>query len=179
MASRFLFVWRYAMPKLFLVYLGGRAPKANIELHDVQFVAGDSIEDTFEELRHRWFGTVQGLHLDAYLEVKFVDGFRVELWREPSAQPERLYFVNCGGYDSASVAELHQFGLVAATSAADAKRKGRESLLTRSLQQHKDDLFDVDDCMAVGEVAEYFVHLLPDSQTQPFVPDWFGYRVIG
>jgi len=55
------------MPKLFLVYLGGRAPRANIELHDVQFVAGDSIEDTFEQLRKRWFGTVRGLHLDAYL----------------------------------------------------------------------------------------------------------------
>jgi len=85
------------MPKLFLVYLGGRAPKANIELHDVQFVAGDSIEDTFEQLRKRWFGTVQGLHLDAYLEVKFVDGFRIELRRDPSAQPEKLYFVNLGG----------------------------------------------------------------------------------
>jgi uncharacterized protein DUF1543 len=167
------------MPKLFLVYLGGRAPKANIELHDVQFVAGDSIEDTFQQLRQRWLGTVQGLHLDAYLEVKFVDGFRIELRRDPSAQPEKLYFVNLGGYDPASVAELHQFGLFVASAAADAKSKAKESLLTRSLQQHKDDLFDVDDCIPIGQVVEYFVHLVPDSRTQPFVPDWFGYRVIG
>jgi Domain of Unknown Function (DUF1543) len=167
------------MPKLFLVYLGGRAPKANIELHDVQFVAGDSIDDTFEQLRQRWFGTVQGLHLDAYLEVKFVDGFRIELQRDPSAQPEKLYFVNLGGYDPASVAELHQFGLFAATTVTDAKDKAKQSLLTRSLQQHKDDLFDVDDCIPVGEVVGFFVHLVPDSRTQPFVPDWFGYRVIG
>jgi len=167
------------MPGLFLVYLGGRAPKANIELHDVQFAAGDSIEDTFEQLRRRWFGTMQGLHLDAYLELKLVDGFRIELRREPSAKPEKLYFVNFGGYDPASVAELHQFGLVVASSATDAKRRGKELLLTRSLQQHKDDLFDVDDCMVIGDVAEYFVHLVPDSRTQSFVPDWFGYRVIG
>ncbi len=45
--------------------------------------------------------------------------------------------------------------------------------------QHKDDIFDVDDCFAVGEVGEYFVHLVPDSRVQPFVPDWFVYRVIG
>jgi Domain of Unknown Function (DUF1543) len=167
------------MPKLFLIYLGGRAPNANIELHDVQFVAADSIEDTFGELRQRWFGTVQGLHLDAYVEVKFVDGFRIELRRDPSAQPEKLYFVNLGGYDPASVAELHQFGLFVATTAADAKSKAKESLLTRSVQQHKDDLFDVDDCVPIGQVAEYFVHLVPDSRTRPFVPDWFGYRVIG
>ena len=33
--------------KLFAVYLGGRAPKANIELHDVVFVVGESIEQTY------------------------------------------------------------------------------------------------------------------------------------
>jgi hypothetical protein len=59
-----------AMPKLFLVYLGGGAPKSNIELHDGQFVAGETIEDTFEQLRQRWFGTVKGLHLDTYLEIR-------------------------------------------------------------------------------------------------------------
>ena len=67
-----------------------------------------------------------------------------------------------------------------ACSSADAARNGKESLLTRSLEQHKDDdLFDVDDCFAVGEVGDYFVHLVPDSRVQPFVPDWFGYLVIG
>jgi hypothetical protein len=122
---------------------------------------------------------VKGLHLDSYLELRFVDGFRVELRRERSDRPETLYFVNVGGYDPASVSELHQFGVFAARSPAEAKRKGKASLLTRSLEQHKDDLFDVDDCFAVGEVGDYFVHLIPDAGVQPFVPDWFGYRVIG
>ncbi len=48
------------MNKLFIVYLGGSAPKANIELHDIQFVVGNTIEDTFEQLRSNWFGTVKG-----------------------------------------------------------------------------------------------------------------------
>ncbi len=30
--------------KLFAVYLGGRAPGANIELHDVVFIVGPTIE---------------------------------------------------------------------------------------------------------------------------------------
>src|SRR5262249_36639212 len=122
----------HAMPKLFLVYLGGRAPNANIELHDVQFVAGDSIQDTFEQLRQHWFGTVPGLHLDAYLEVRFVDGFRIELRRKPSEDRKKLYFVNLGGYDPASVAELHQFGLFVASSPAEAKQNAKQSLLTLS-----------------------------------------------
>ena len=32
---------------LFLVVVGGRSPKANIELHDVRWVIGSKIEDTF------------------------------------------------------------------------------------------------------------------------------------
>ncbi len=167
------------MPKLFLVYLGGRAPKSNIELHDVQFVAGETIEDTYAQLRAGWFGTVKGLHLDSYLELRLVDGFRIELRAEPSDRSEKLYFVNFGGYDAGSVAELHAFGVFAARSPAEAKQRGKAALLTRSLEQHKDDLLDVDDCFAVSEIGRYFVHLVPDPGVQPFVPDWFGYRVIG
>jgi len=32
--------------KLFLVYVGGTAPGANIELHDIRFVVGQSMEET-------------------------------------------------------------------------------------------------------------------------------------
>ena len=41
---------------LFLVVVGGRYPKANIELHDVRWVIGSKIEDTFDQLRNDWFG---------------------------------------------------------------------------------------------------------------------------
>jgi len=34
--------------KLFAVYLGGRAPRCNTELHDVVFVAGEAIEACYE-----------------------------------------------------------------------------------------------------------------------------------
>lgn len=33
--------------KLFAVYLGGRADRCNIELHDVVFVVGSCIEETY------------------------------------------------------------------------------------------------------------------------------------
>ena len=41
---------------LFLVVVGGRSPKANIELHDVGWFIGTKIEDPFEQLRNGWFG---------------------------------------------------------------------------------------------------------------------------
>ena len=40
---------------LYLVVLGGRAKKANIELHDVRWVVGSKIEDTFDTLRKYCF----------------------------------------------------------------------------------------------------------------------------
>ncbi len=55
----------------------------------------------------------------------------------------------------------------------------KAQLLVDSTDQHKDDMFDVDDCFVVNEVGEYFVHLLPDGKKQEFKPDWFGYNVIG
>ena len=41
---------------LFLVVLGGRAKKANVELHDVRWVIGSKIEDTYGTLKRDWFG---------------------------------------------------------------------------------------------------------------------------
>ena len=45
--------------------LGGRTDRSLIELHDVRFVAGRCIEDTYSELRRQWFGRRRGLHLDS------------------------------------------------------------------------------------------------------------------
>ena len=167
------------MPNLYLVYLGGKAPKSNIELHDVQFVAGNTIEDTYEALRQQWFGTVKGLHLDSYVALKYADGFRFKLSPERPQGEQHLYFINFGGYDSEKLAELHEFALFVAPSADEAKRKAKKQLLVGSIDQHKDDLLDIDDCFVVDAVGEFYVHLNPDTGHQDLKPDWFGYNVIG
>ena len=194
-------------PTLFLVVLGGRIAGAHIELHDVRFVAGTSIDDTLPHLRRQWFGARKGLHLDSWMAVRFVDGYRVELRPEPFAGPERLWFVNMGGYDPQQLAELHAFGLFVATSPQAAKAAARRRLLPEVLERHKDDLHGVetalaggvDDCLEVqlslaadpaepadaaakaaggGRQAGWAVHLIPDGREQLQVPDWFGYRLI-
>ena len=48
---------------LYIVVLGGRSLKSNIEIHDVRWVIGESLEDTFPELRAQWLGTVSYTHL--------------------------------------------------------------------------------------------------------------------
>jgi hypothetical protein len=173
-------------PTLFLVVLGGRSASSHIELHDVRFVAGRSIEDTLPELRRQWFGRREGLHLDSFMAVRAVDGYAVRLGREPSAPgPERLWFVNLGAYRPDSLAELHHFGLVVASSAVAAKAAAKRQWLQGALQQHKDDLWAVDDCLAIEQLellgeGRWYVQLEPHPEglSQPQVPDWFGYRPI-
>jgi hypothetical protein len=171
---------------LFLAVLGGRSTSSHIELHDVRFVAGRSIEDTLPELRRQWFGRREGLHLDSFMAVRAVDGYAVRLGREPSAPgPERLWFVNLGAYRPDSLAELHHFGLVVASSAVAAKAAAKRQWLQGALQQHKDDLWAVDDCLAIEQLellgeGRWYVQLEPHPEglSQPQVPDWFGYRPI-
>ena len=64
---------------LFLVVVGGRSPKANIELHDVRWVIGSKIEDTFDQLRNDWFGSNNGLHIDSYKKIDSINGYRINL----------------------------------------------------------------------------------------------------
>ena len=102
---------------LYLVVLGGRAEKANIELHDVRWVVGSKIEDTYDTLRNDWFGSSKGLHIDSYKRIQYIDGHRISLINVENDKNEKrkflknnkskkyLWFVNLGGYHSTSLQE--------------------------------------------------------------------------
>ena len=75
--------------KLFAVYLGGRAPRCNTELHDVVFVVGESIETSYERLMDKWFGDPLRLHIDSWIELHCVDGYRISLRPSPAGRPAR------------------------------------------------------------------------------------------
>ncbi|MCX5949587.1 MAG: DUF1543 domain-containing protein [Cyanobacteria bacterium] len=113
--------------------------------------------------------------------MRAVAGWRVELGRGPRAGPERLWFVNRGGYDPSQLAEQHAFGLVVATSAQAAKAQARSmGVPGGDGQQHTDDLHAIDDCLPITLLEGWHVHLIADvsAPAQPLVPDWFGYRRI-
>ncbi|HEX5791916.1 MAG TPA: DUF1543 domain-containing protein [Rheinheimera sp.] len=165
--------------QLFLVYIGGTASGANIELHDVRFVAAAQVSDTYPLLCQQWFGTVKGLHIDSYMQVQHIDGYSVSLQAQPQHSELKLFFVNFGGYYPDKIAEQHDFLLCVATSAAEAKAIARQRLLTDADSQHKDDLLELDDCFALEQLQGLYIHLTPSGQSQPMRPDWSGYQVIG
>jgi hypothetical protein len=163
---------------LFLVYIGGTAPGANIELHDVRFVAGEQFSDTYPLLRQQWFGTLKGLHVDSYMQIKHIDGYRISLHTAPQQAEQKLYFVNMGGYYPEKIAEQHEFMLCVASSLQQAKAKAKQRLLTDADSQHKDDLLQLDECFALEQLQGWYIHLTPSDQSQAMRPDWSGYNVI-
>ena len=183
---------------LYLVVLGGRVRKANIELHDVRWVVGSKIEDTYNTLRKDWFGSPQGLHIDSYKKIKYLDGYKINLrnvenlkinnkkFSNKSNIKKNLWFVNVGGYDPSSMQEKHEFGLVIASNKLEAKNIAKSKWLIGCKKKHKDDiasletLISCDDCELIKKIDNWEIELTPDKNfmEENNYPDWYGYQKI-
>ncbi|BAE73983.1 conserved hypothetical protein [Sodalis glossinidius str. 'morsitans'] len=164
---------------LYMFYLGGNAGKANIEVHDIQFVAAQKPKDAWPSLREAWFGDVDKVHIDGYSRITWVDGYAVTLSDVPATGKNKFFFVNVGAYKPSTLAELHAFDLFVAPNAHEAKAKALTSLLTDAQYQHKDNLKKLDDCLLLDKVSDLYVHLTPSEMGTPFRPECQGYQPIG
>lgn len=162
-----------------MFYVGGNAGKSNIEVHDVQFVAVNTPEEAWPLLRDAWFGDKDKIHVDGYADINWADGFDISLSKEQSDSEYKLYFINVGGYISSTLAELHEFDLFVAKNAQEAKQKAISQLLVNSQQQHKDNLKDVDDCLLLQKIGEYYIHLNKNKNGSKYQALWQGYLPIG
>jgi hypothetical protein len=163
--------------KLFAVYLGGRAPKCNTELHDVVFTVAARIEATYERLLELWFGSPEGLHIDSWIELTVVDGHRITLTGKTEPADKKLYFVNLGAYVDGEFTELHANAMVVASCEREVKTRAKAELLCGKISVHTDDLFDIDDCLELTSVDGYGVSLTPTTDAIQLVPN-NGYHII-
>lgn len=164
------------MKKLFAVGIGGKVEKANIEVHDVQFVIADKIEDTFQTLRDNWYG--DRLHMDEYKVVEGADGYRIELAESPQQTEQELYFVNMGGYTKEQFGELHEHALFTAKSEEETREKGNTGLLSQADTRHVDAVFRLEERMIGADGKQYYLRLVRDEKAYNFKPDWSGYQKL-
>ncbi len=178
---------------LFIVVLGGRSKKSNIEMHDVRWVLGESIEDTFPELREQWLGKKTGLHIDSYKRIQYVDGYKVIISKSnkdnsmnEKIEDKSLWFINLGGYNPNKMYEEHEFTLVVAKKALDAKKKARKNWESSLKKKHNDDFSDiknfeeVDDIHSIKKIKNWEIELIADprERSDKLIPDWYGYKRI-
>jgi hypothetical protein len=153
------------MPSLFMVMLGGRHVRANTEVHDVVFAVGDSLEDTYTQLKNAWFGEQKGLHIDAWARVNGVESagkkYQIQFSdAQPQVADQKLWLINLGGYDAREFGELHRYVLVVAPHAAEAKQRGKQYFDEKWQKQHTDRVLEVDDCIAIDCIHGRYVRLV-------------------
>jgi len=161
--------------KLFAVLLGGRATGCNIELHDVQFTVADKIENALDDLREKWFGLKNKVHLDSYIHLKIVDGYEISLKKEASSSELKLYFINLGAYEDGVFTELHAMKFLVDSSQKNVAKRAKALMLKGKVSVHTDDLYDIDDCISISEINGYHVHLTSTSKAENLEPI-NGYR---
>jgi hypothetical protein len=155
--------------KLFAFYVGGQTATSNVELHDMRFAVGESMEDCYPSLRRQWWGTPQSLHIDCWAELVHGDGHDVTLRPQPFAGTERLFFANMGGYDGVQFTELHHNIYVVAPDKAAATQRALGTVRHWS-HAHKDTLFEVEHIIGLSDVAAehgLHVHLAPNPGAPP------------
>ena len=162
---------------LYLVVLGGRTRGGHVEMHDVRWVVGETIEATVPQLKSQWIGNPRGLHVDSYMRIRFVDGYRITMASVGNVnanEANKLWFINLGGYKAGEMLEQHLLELVVAPSAQIAKGKARRRWFEPMDQIHKDDHAAIIRLQGYSVVLE----IDPQGRHDGMKPDWSGYWVI-
>lgn len=142
---------------LYMVLLGCKPSGRYTEQHDLFFGIGLSLSALKDAMINFWPEADGKLHVDAWREVKRVEGFKINIEeREKSDKTHayRLFFVNLGGYRGQDFEEYHYKQLVVAKDVAEATRKAKTSqFFLNHVSPHVDDKYglDVDDIFAIED----------------------------
>jgi hypothetical protein len=90
----------------------------------------------------------------------------VELSPEPFAGPEKLYYLNLGGYDDSEFLEKHKNVFIVARSATEAKRRAIKEAKPWNIP-HRDQMYEADQVFSLDDCARerrLYLHLTPKDQ---------------
>jgi hypothetical protein len=144
-----------------MLLLGCKPGGRFTEQHDIFFDIGQDLKSLVQHIRDYW-PDGDKLHVDAWRQVTQVGSFRVDVVSRSTAHdptPQRLFFINLGGYKSGEFDEFHYKMIVAATDKGEAIRKAKETAFYRhtgftGAESHIDDKYgvDVDDIYDIQDI---------------------------
>lgn len=170
---------------LYMISLGGKVEPANIEVHDVQFIAANDIDNSIETLKKIWYGEPQSLHMDSHKHISSTNGYSVKLSKSKSDQNLKLYFIYLGKYDESNTQELHYVDLVVARNEKDAKTKALRPDRQPS-GTHVDAVVDVEAKLHAADGETYYLildaleagHEASLNLVSDVKPDWKGFKKL-
>ncbi|WP_426278834.1 DUF1543 domain-containing protein [Chryseobacterium sp. S-02] len=178
--------------KLFYIILGATPKGRNIEQHDVFFGIAESLKELVPDMKEFWKETEGKIHLDCYQEVKFADGYEVQIVEKgEKISEEQLYFINLGGYKRGFFEEFHEQHLMVGTSMGDIVKKakatefyktmGFEGAVSHIDDKHGvdiDDIFNITDILPQKMKEKYSIALKKSDAENQENPIGLGYLKI-
>ncbi len=146
--------------KLFYVILGATPQGRNIEQHDVFFGIAKSLRELVPDMKEFWKEAKGNIHIDGYQEVRFADGFEINIIEKTDQVSEdQLYFINLGGYKAGFFQEFHEQHLMVGNSMAEIVKKAKKTQFYKTMGfegavSHIDDKHgvDIDDIFKVNDI---------------------------
>lgn len=162
--------------KLFMILLGSKAPKRNVEQHDFFFGIAEKLSDLKQQLFDFWPEAGSSLHIDGWREITFIDGYRVDVVSTAALSNKRLFFINLGGYISGKLEEQHytlltvQDDRIAAIKAGKlteffktgtiSKLKGAGAHIDEKYGIDVDDIYRIEDLLP-QDIKKWHIQLTP------------------
>ena len=148
-----------------MLLLGSTPEGRKIEQHDMFFGIAQNLRDLVPAIIESWPEAKGNIHIDAWREVNYVDGYAVRILERngrhfPVAENNvKLFFLNLGGYKQNEFEEYHYKMLVACESKSTAIQRAKETAFYKHVgfkgaASHIDDKYgvDVDDIFEIADI---------------------------
>lgn len=158
------------MPFLYYLILGATPSGRHTEQHDVFFWIGDNLRDAKEDIKAFWPEAAGKIHIDAWRKITYVGGYKVRIVnRHEITQPEKLFFLNLGGYLEGHFQEFHHQKLLVASTIGDAVKNVKKTAFYKEYNPNKKASSHIDDKYALDVDDAYNVEdILPQHQKSKF-----------
>lgn len=138
----------------------GATPAGRLtEQHDIFFGISTSLKALVPQMKAFW--PEAQIHIDAWREVTFADGFSIEVVdrQAEATSGNHLFFINLGGYRPGEFEEYHYKVLAVSDSMASASKTAKSTAFYKHFgfkgaTSHIDDKYgiDVDDIYKVADI---------------------------
>lgn len=168
--------------KLYMLLLGSKAPKRNVEQHDYFFGIAYSVKELVPQIKDFWPEAGKSIHVDGWRAVTNVEGYRIKIGLKQEdnlASLNKLFFVNLGGYQSNKLEEQHYVVLTVQEDYKLAVKHAKKTLFFKSntikgASSHIDEKYgiDVDDVYRVEDILgesykeKYHIEIIPVADLQ-------------
>jgi hypothetical protein len=169
--------------KLYMCLLGCTPRGRNIEQHDVFFDIGQTLKHLVPAIIQFWPEAQGKIHIDAWREVTHVDGYSIQVVekREPveNILPEKLFFINLGGYKENEFEEFHYKMLAVARDKGAAIQQAKQTAFYKHIgfkgaESHVDDrygidvdnMYEISDILSINVKEQYAIKLSKQPSSQ-------------